>query len=56
MNFGNLLYMQPDNMKRNIRNIETSEKKLANAKIPVILNNTCLNIYICIQISSGRML
>ena len=48
MNFGNLLYMQPDNIKRNLRNIETSEKKLANAKIAVILNNTCLNIYIYI--------
>ena len=43
MNFGNLLYIQPENIKRNIRNIETTEKKLANAKIAVIFNNTCLN-------------
>ena len=33
INFGNLLYIQPDNIKRIIRNIETTEKKLANAKI-----------------------
>ena len=43
MNFGNLLYIQPENIKKNIRNIETTEKKLANAKIAVIFNNTCLN-------------
>ena len=43
MNFLNLLHIQPDNIKRNIRNIETTEKKLANAKIAVIFNNTCLN-------------
>ena len=43
MNFGNLLYIQPDNVKRNIRNIETTENKLANAKIAVIFSNTCLN-------------
>ena len=36
MNFGNLLYIQPDNIKRNIRTIKTTEKKLANAKIAVI--------------------
>ena len=48
MNFGNLLYIQPENIKRNIRNIETTKKKLANAKIAVIFNNTCLNIYIYI--------
>ena len=43
MNFGNLLHIQPDNIKRNMRNIETTEKKLANAKIAVIFNITCLN-------------
>ena len=43
MNFGNLLYIQPENIFKNIRNIETTEKKLANAKIAVIFNNTCLN-------------
>ena len=41
--FVNLLYMQPENIKRKARNIETTEKKLVNAKIAVILNNTCLN-------------
>ena len=46
MNFGNVMYMQPENIKRNIRNIETTEKKLANAKIAVIFNDACLNIYI----------
>ena len=35
--------MQPENIKRKIRNIETTEKKLVNAKIAVIFNNTCLN-------------
>ena len=38
--------MQPENIKRNIRNIETTENKLANAKIAVIFNDACLNIYI----------
>ena len=33
MNLGNLLYTQPENIKRNIRNIETTENKLASAKI-----------------------
>ena len=32
MNFGNLLYIQPNNVQRNMRNIETTEKKLVNAK------------------------
>ena len=40
--------IQPDNIKRNIRNIETTVKKFANAKIAAIFNNTCLNIYIYI--------
>ena len=40
-NFRNLLYIQPENIKNNIRNIETTENKLANAKIAVIFNNTC---------------
>ena len=43
INFGNLLDMQPENIKRNIINIETTEKKMANAKIAVIFNDTGLN-------------
>ena len=50
MNFGNLLYIQPENIKKNIRNIETTEEKLANAKIAVMFNNSCLNIYIYIYL------
>ena len=34
--------MQPENIKRKI-NIETTEKKLANEKIAVMFNKTCLN-------------
>ena len=49
MNFGNFLYIQPENIKRNIRNIETTETKLANAKIAVIL------IYIYINVVIGSM-
>ena len=41
MNFGNLLYIQPENI--NIRNVETTEKKMANAKIAVIFNDACIN-------------
>ena len=47
INFGDLLYMRPENIKRNISNIQTTEKKLANAvravKIAVIFNNTYLS-------------
>ena len=45
ISFGNLSHIQPDNIKRNIRNIETTEKKLANAKIAVIFN---IYIYMCV--------
>ena len=43
MNFGNLLYCQPDNIKRSLRNIEGIEKKMANTRIATVFNQTCLN-------------
>ena len=52
MDFENLLYIQPENIKRNVGNIEPTEKKLANAKIAVIFNNTCLNENLLPQFSN----
>ena len=46
MNFGNLLFCQPDNIKRSRRNIEGIEKKLASTRITTVFNQTCLNEYI----------
>ena len=43
MNFGNLLYCQPDNIKRSLRNIEGIEKKMANTRIATVFNQACLN-------------
>ena len=43
MNFGNLLYCQPDNIKRSLRNIEDIEKKLSNTRIATVFNQACLN-------------
>ena len=48
MNFGNLLFGQPDNIKKSLRNIQSIEKKLANTKIAAVFNQTCLNEYIYI--------
>ena len=61
MNFGELIYQQPENIKKMLRNIENLEKKLANARVAILFNKTCLNentlpkftniyIYICIYI------
>ena len=50
MNFGEFLYIQPDNIKTQVRNIENLEKKLANARVAVVFNKTSLNIYIYIYI------
>ena len=59
MNFGELIYQQPEHIKKLIRKIENLEKKLANARVAILFNKTCLNenilpkftnIYICIYI------
>ena len=46
MNFGELIYQQPENIKKLIRKIENFERKLANARVAILFNKTCLNIYI----------
>ena len=46
MNFEEFLYIQPDNIKKQVQNIENLEKKLANARVAIVYNKTCLNIYI----------
>ena len=43
MNFGELIYLQPENIKQRVRKIENLEKKLANARIAILFNKTCLN-------------
>ena len=50
MTFGEFLYIQPDNIKKQVQNIENLEMKLANARVAIVFNETCLNIYICIYI------
>ena len=39
MNFGEFLYIQPDDIKKQVRNIE---KTLANARVAIVVNKTCL--------------
>ena len=43
MNFGNVLFQQPYNIRKQVRNIETNEKKLIQAKMAVLFNNACIN-------------
>ena len=43
MYFGNFLFQQPYNIRKQARNIETNEKKLIQAKMAVVFNNTCIN-------------
>ena len=43
MNFSEFLYIQPDNIKKQVQNIENREKKLANARVAIVFNKTCLN-------------
>ena len=38
-----LLFQQPYNIRKQVRNIETNEKKLIQAKMAVVFNNTCIN-------------
>ena len=37
MNFGEFLYIHPDNIKKQVWNIENLEKKLANARFAIFL-------------------
>ena len=46
MNFGELLHLHPENIKKQLRKIENLEIKLANARVAIVFNKTCLNIYI----------
>ena len=41
--FRTCLYIQPDNIKKQVRNIGNLEKKLANARVAIVFNKTCLN-------------
>ena len=51
MNFGELIYQQPENIKKLMRKIENLEKKIslnslnfsANALVAILFNKTCLN-------------
>ena len=43
MNFGELLYHQPENIKKLFRKIENLEKKLTNARVAVDFNKTYLD-------------
>ena len=43
MNFGELIYQQPENIEKLLRKIENLEKKLANARVAIFFNKTCLN-------------
>ena len=43
INFGKFLFIQPDNIKKQVRNIENLENKLANARVAIVFNKTCLN-------------
>ena len=52
MNFGNLLFQQPYNIRKQVRNIETNEKKLIQAKMTVVLND----IYIYISLNTTAIL
>ena len=48
MNFGELIYQQPENIKKLLRKIGNLEKKSANARVAILFNKTCLNMYIYI--------
>ena len=48
MNFGELLHLHPEYIKKQLRKIENLELKLANARVAIVFNKTCLNIYIYI--------
>ena len=55
MDFRSLLFQQPDNIRKPIKDIKIQEKKWMQAKMAVVFNKTCLNenhlptsTYICI--------
>ena len=50
MNFGELLQLQPDNIKKQLRKIENLENKLANARVAIVFNKTCLNENYCLHL------
>ena len=50
MKFGEFLCIQPHNNKKQVRNIENLEKKLANARVAIDFNKTYIYIYIYIYI------
>ena len=37
------IYIQPDNIKKQVWNIENLETKLVNARVAIVFNKTCLN-------------
>ena len=41
MNFGELICLQPENIKK--KHCEKLENKLANTRVAILLNKTCLN-------------
>ena len=43
MKFGELIYQQPEKIKKLIRKIENLEKKLANARVAILSNKAFLN-------------
>ena len=43
MNFGELIYQQPENIKKLLRKIKNLDKKLVNARVAILFNKTCLN-------------
>ena len=45
MNFGNLLFQQAYNIRKQVRNIETNEKKLIQAMMAVVLFVKFCNYY-----------
>ena len=40
MNFGELIYQQPENIKKLLRKIENLEKKFANARVAILFIKT----------------
>ena len=45
-NFGSFLFKFGINIRKTIRLIESTDKKLINAELALLFNETCKNIYI----------
>ena len=43
MNFGELIYLHPENVKKRLRKIENLEKKLTTLRAAILFNKPCLN-------------